>query len=50
MISLSTLPVSRLYSVDDRKIDECGAVGGTKVAGGRRKLGGNPLQCHFVHH
>jgi hypothetical protein len=47
---LTTLSVAKLYSVDDRIINECGAVGGMRIGRGngstRRKLS----QCHFLHH
>jgi hypothetical protein len=37
---LRTLSVSRPDSVDDRKINECGAIGGTGK--GKKALEGNP--------
>jgi hypothetical protein len=42
-----TLPVLRLYSVDDGIINECGAVIGMKIAGVAKVLGENPLYFHF---
>jgi hypothetical protein len=49
VVLLSTLPVSRLYSADDRMINECGAVGGMGVGKGNRNTGENLTQCHIVH-
>jgi hypothetical protein len=46
-IFLTRLSVSRLYSVVDRMINECGAVCGIKET---KVLGENPPLCHSVHH
>jgi hypothetical protein len=32
------------------KDDECGAVGGIRIAEETKGTGENLLQCHFVHH
>jgi hypothetical protein len=49
-VYLTTLSISRLYSLDDRMNNECGAIGGMKIAGKTKVLGENPPQCHSVHH
>jgi hypothetical protein len=47
---LTTMWVSRLYILDDRLINEYGAIGGMGIGGQREVLGEKPLQCHFFHH
>jgi hypothetical protein len=44
------LSVMRQYGVDDRKINESGAVGEWELTGETEIRGGNLPQCHFVHH
>lgn len=39
---LTTLPVSRLHSVDDKVSDDCGAVAGMKIGKGRRSTRRKP--------
>jgi hypothetical protein len=45
-----TLSVSKSYSVNDRKINAYGAVGGRRIAGETRVLRKNLPQCQFVHY
>jgi hypothetical protein len=44
------LPVSRLYSVDIRMINEYGAVGVMPIGKGNEVLEGNLPQCLFFRH
>jgi hypothetical protein len=37
-----TFSVSRLYSIDDNMINECGAAGGMRIGRGSRSTRGNP--------
>jgi hypothetical protein len=39
-----------LYSVDDRLIHECEAVGGIRIGKGNRSTGGKPFQYYIVQH
>jgi hypothetical protein len=43
------LPVSRAYSVDDRVVNECGAVGGMRIGRRTEILEENPPLYNFVH-
>jgi hypothetical protein len=48
---LTTLSVSRLYSVDDMLMIECGAVVGMRIGRINEKaFGENTSQCHIVYH
>jgi hypothetical protein len=39
----------RLHSIDNRMINECGAIGGTITGWGNEVFGENLPQYHFVH-
>jgi hypothetical protein len=47
---LMTSPVMRLYSIDDRMINEYGAVGEWEFLEETEIFGENLTHCHFVHH
>jgi hypothetical protein len=44
------MSVSRLYRVDGKMNNECGAVVGMRIGRGTEVLGENISQSHFVHH
>jgi hypothetical protein len=47
---LTTISMSRLYSIDDRMINELEQLMESELARETEVLGESPPQCYFVHH
>jgi hypothetical protein len=51
VVLLPLLSVLRLYSIDDRMINDYGTVGGRRIGKEKQSVFGENLsQCYFVHH
>jgi hypothetical protein len=46
---LKKLVVCRIFNINERVINECGAVGGMRIGMGDRSSRRKPAQCRFVH-
>jgi hypothetical protein len=50
VVYLEMPPVSRLYRLHDRMINECGGADGMRIGRGTEVPRGNRPQCHIVSH